>query len=243
MIQYLIEGFRLLVKRLNLYLIGLLFWIVEALLNNYLLQNRVWFIQIISYFVLYLGFVYAILVPKFLTEKPQGVSGLVSRITPQILEHAKRLIIPSLVFMFFFIVLIVFLMFAGVFIISATGSVSNLEDTFKALGTYMTQPFSPFYLIIGIFFLPLTFFSIYYAGEGLGVMASLRKSVKVSFQHIKFASILIILNFILTSLIFYLPQQSLWSQFIKLICGGFVNMWLYSASVLVYYQKVVKNLR
>lgn len=241
MIQYLTEGLKLLLKRIDLYLIALIFSIVALLLNQYSLQNQAWFISVLSFLVLYLGIVYSILVPKLLTEKAQDFGSLVSKIIPQLLHFAKRLIIPSLVFIFFFGILIVLYMGLGVSILTSAGMATGVEDSFRLLGESIEQPFSLFFLVMGLLFLPLTFFNVYYSVEGLGAMAALKKSTRATFKHLKFALLLILLTYIQVSLVSYLPVESFWSQSIKSVVGGFVSIWLYSAAVLVYYQKVLHS--
>jgi|SRR3989344_6138440 len=241
MSKFLKEGLLLLNKGWDLYLISLGFGLISLFLGNYSEHGGGWVAGLVSFLMLYLSMIYSILSPLFFKDKQQGVKTSIPKIAKLVLKHSIKLIIPSILFFLLMIFIIVFLFFFSAILVKLANPSINMENLFSQLGSGFSQPFNLYLLVITFICFPLTFFSIYYAVEGKGVLSALKNSFKSSFKHLQFIFVINALYYILNSLTFYLPEKDLWARFLMVILSNYILLWLYTTTTLIYYQKKIAS--
>lgn len=193
-------------------------------------------LSVVGFFIMILQIGFSFSLPLFLVEKQEEKSITLKSLLLVSLRSTKRLILPLILFFIIFIV---------VFII---GFILTVQFIYGGDFDFMTkiQGFNLwnlfFALIIGLFSF-LTFTPIYFSLEKDRLLSSIKKSFTLSFQHLNFIIILIILNALLYLIFstFLNTNQNIYHSLISNIIYAYLDLIIGAASLYLYQNKKYKS--
>src|SRR3989344_2263494 len=198
--------------------------IFNYFLNGFFLANRS-----LDIFLISIGFTLSL--PVFLIQKQQNKALDYGQVVKATLKNTKRLILPGiLLFILFTIVLMASFVLAA---ISLHPSKDQVTSFFQSIG----KGWHPIFLIPIVLIAFLEFTSFFFSLEGNGLLSSVKKSIVVAFNNLKYISIIILISLIST-ITSFIPIETFLGPLVKMILSGYIALVL-TASSLLYYQTVI----
>lgn len=145
------------------------------------------------------------------------------------LQSTKRIVLPCfLVFLFLFVIIVILAL-------ALHPSTDQVKSFFNSITTKGWNPILAIVSVLGAF---SVFFPMFFSLEKEGILQSFKHSVAVSFKHLPFISMVMIIDFIVYSLGAYLSLH-----FFRLLVNVFTGYvgFIVSASALYYYQRFIKR--
>jgi len=239
--KYFLKGFNLVNRNIEIYIFSAaLSCIIYIFPHQRGLINLILFLPRI--FLLFLSVGYSLSIPIFLVKKQNKINVDLNFIWNQSLSTAIRIILPFIVYGFIFLILLFF--YIGIVLQLSGVDVTKSSGIIEGMKLIIQRPYIYFLPIswIGVLFV---FFPMFFTLEMNGFHSSVKKSIIMSFQNLKFAFILWLVGYlvlILLSVIFpinNIPVNSSFNIYRILfnLCINYTQT-VITASILLYYQQL-----
>ena len=241
-----IHGFSLLNRNIDLYLIAVLFTLFLFFIH---FLNKLPFPfglinGILLVIVTVLSLSYGLLVPLLLSYNQQRMKISYQTLLKLIVGNAKRLLIPFIILIP--ILFIVSTIIGAVLII--TLHIKNSQQLIQTLDTIQPSWNPGYFLftsILTVLLSFLTFTSVFFSVENLGIFSAWVKSITFSFRNIRFIGLIIVIslatNFV-SSVINLIPFDRAFVTYISSIPIQYIHLGVLSSSLLYYQHERDKNL-
>lgn len=241
-LNYFLQGFRLLNKNIEIFIINILLLLISTFLPTINLPSELTLITaIISLTLSLLIISYGLSIPLLFTYKQQG--GIIDfsylrKILPQNLKRLFESQTTAKSFLISFLILVTAI-FAFLIlkpdVKSITDGISNLNKTWDLRFTVYTS-------VLAILQSFLVFSSIFFSINNLRIYSALKNSIAYSFHNLKFVGVVAGL-YVASNLIFIfinlLPLESILLNALGYAASLYIGS-VATASALIYYQKTNK---
>lgn len=238
MTDYLILGFRLLNKNIEVFFISAMFWLIGSLDTLFPQFSSIGGLLFIITVLPTLTYEFS--VPQLLVHKQQGKKISLVYLLSVMWTNFKRFLIPGIVFFTLMLISIILL----IFISASLFEKQDFEYVFAAWGNYSLDPLSITHIVLNIFFSStgafLIFSSIFFSVKRLRLFSSIKKSIIFSYKHILYTLIIFIVLYIAYFISTFISSVSRMGPFSSSLLSEYIYL-ITLASSLIYYQKHYKD--
>ncbi len=234
MINYFLNGFSLINRSLDIFLISLLLSL-PTLLSIYT-QNSffVKVLQLLGFILFFISTGFMVSLPVFLIQKQQKRALDHRQIVGVTLKNTKRIILPGILLFIFFTILL------GLSIVLVVIFLHPSKDQVTIFFQNFGKGWQPIFLIPITLIAFLEFTSFFFSLEHNGLLSSIKKSIVAAFNNLHYTSIVILISIISYSLTGFIPIDTFWGQLARMVLGGYIAL-VVTASSLFYYQNIIKR--
>jgi hypothetical protein len=228
--HYFVNGFALANQSLDILLIDIVL-VIPSLIGMYV-ENAILgkAISLISYILVFIGFVFTLSIPVFLVYKQRKEVLTYKEIFDVVVKNIRRMIFPTIVCFLLLTVLMIIL----VAILLATKVISPPD--FSASDE--VQHVIPIAFIFVLSFFEFT--SFYFSLEYNGFFTSMRKSLVAAFNNLRYIAPVILCGVASYVIFTFLSTGTLWGDLLRSVIGLYISF-VVIASSLSYYQDVIKD--
>lgn len=184
-LDYFKKGFFLVNKSWDLFLFGLLLFLLGGIYQLFTDSSINRILQIISYLLIFIEFGFIFSLPAFLIDRQQGKPLSLNNILSVTLKNTKRLTLPLLLIL---VALFIFLILGTTLIAQFIyGGNPNFAQN-SNIGILLS------YLLIGIYSFISAFAPIYFSIEKNGFFSSIKKSINLSIKNFNFIIIIFLIS-------------------------------------------------
>lgn len=237
---YFTEGFALLNKSLEVFLVALIFFFISSI-NSFILIPKLPWPEVLSNLLFItanlIGIGFSLSIPVFLLEKQRGKALNLNKMFSTTLQNTKRIILPAILILIFFVILLIVV--GAVILTTLKPTNEQITQFFQSPGNRW-NPFFFLLLILPIISSFLVFAPFLFSLEHKGLLVSIKGSITTSLKHLPYITAVIAAGIIPYLLINFLPTSESWALFL----GGAITTYIdlvVIASTLFYYQKVIKK--
>lgn len=236
LLNYYLRGFTLTNKSLDVYLLAVVLaslTLLPSLLPDSAM-SRILLLPSMLFAIIDLGF--SLSIPIFLLYKQQNKSLNFQTIISTTIQNTKRIILPAiLIFILLLILLVVSVVLTAIFLHPAKEQVTQFSRSWSQF----SKGWNPIFLILPIIFSLFTFTPFLFALERKGLLVSIKNSFMMSFRHLPYLSLVMVIGAISYSITSFLPT-GVWGLFIRNPIRLYISL-IATASTLFYYQKNIKD--
>lgn len=238
--NYFFEGFRLLNKNIEIYIISLLLTLIGtflALINN-TPSSMDLLIALITLIINLIIISYSLSIPLLLTHKQEGKSLNAGYLTKVILHSLKRFFEPVTIAIS---IILGFVVLAGIILafIALKPDIKSLSTSLNNLNKEWNPSYAMFTSILAVLQSIFVFSSIFFSINEQRLYTSLKMSVAYSLKHIRFVGIVAVLYVVSNSIFIYISLLPLDTNLFYVL--GYASSiyigTISTASALLYYQK------
>lgn len=180
---------------------------------------------------------FSLSIPIFLLRKQQNKSLDLQEMLSTTIQNTKRIILPAILL---FILLVVLLIASFVLVaIFLHPTKEQVPQFFQSLGN-LSKGWNPYFLIPPVILSFFTFAPFFFALEHKGFFASIKDSFILSFRHLPYLAIVMLVGMISYSATSFLPVTEFWGLLLRYAISLYVSL-IITASTLFYYHKAVKS--
>lgn len=237
LLDYYLNGLTLTNRSLKIYLLTIALTsptLLPSLLSNSPL-SEILSLLFVPFAIINLGF--SLSIPVFLLYRQQNRSLDFQTIISTTIQNTKRIILPGILIFILFALLLI-----SSFIITAVllhPSKEQVTQFFQSL-SQLNNGWHPAIFILSIIFSFFVFTSLLFSLEHKGLLDSIKDSFMISFQHLRYLSLVIITGMISYSITSFLPTEETWGLFARNAISLYITLAV-TASTLFYYQKNIKG--
>lgn len=247
--NYLINGFSLTNKALDILLIGVLLSL-SAFIPYFLPRSLAKIsiaLMLINFLVVFIDFGFRMSIPVFLVNKQKNKPLKYKYLRNTVLHNAKRMLLPGfllillmavIVFVLFVIAIIVLAMNSGGDSKQMISAIQNLPNSIKGwnLASSILAGLLSFFVFI----------PIYFSIENYGIVGSMKRSVVFGFKNLNYMSLVILVSVISSYLFGLLPisfddTYGVLGLLTKTVLGDYLGLIITASSLLYYQSKVSKK--
>lgn len=237
MTNYFIQGFKLLNKNIEIYLIAAMFWFVAF--SGELFPTMPSFLKNVLILIALPQFTYEFSIPQLIIRKQKGKKLDTRYLVSTLWSNFKRLLLPGfLVFVLFIIAIIVVLFIAA----SLLGE--SVPKMFESLSAAPTNPLSTSNMIFNLFssslFAFLVFTATFFSVEKKGFLTAIKDSFLFSYVHISYTIVLFMIFYITYFVSTYISNLGKAGPLTSSLFNEYVYL-IFVVSSLLYYQKHKKD--
>mgnify|MGYP001566154337 CR=1 FL=1 len=237
-IQYLLKGFSLANRSLDILLIGFLLTITSTILGFLLSNTALEKAQsALSFIFLFIGISFTLSIPIFLLQKQQQKSLNYKELIGILVKNTKRIMLPGiLLFILFTILLSLSLVIIA---IALRPSENQVAAFFQNFGKDW-QGWQLIFLIPIILLSFLEFTPFFFSLENQGLWISIKNSIITAFRNLPYIGLVTLIMIITYSITSFISMGTTQGQLIRNLIAQYVNL-VIAASSLFYYQSAIKK--